>query len=82
MEATIRWKKSAVSQFAKAVKYIENDSPINSEKFEKRYLKKLMVCFHDLNDIHQINIKQTMTEVTGLSKYWVTQYHIVTRRIR
>ncbi|MEO8854002.1 MAG: type II toxin-antitoxin system RelE/ParE family toxin [Ginsengibacter sp.] len=41
MEATIRWKKSAVSQFAKAVKYIEKDSPINSEKFEKEILKKI-----------------------------------------
>lgn len=41
METTIRWKQKAVNQFAEAIKYIEEDSPLNAEKFEKEILKKI-----------------------------------------
>ena len=41
MELTIRWKRKAVLQFSDAIKYIEKDSLMNAEKFEKEILKKI-----------------------------------------
>ncbi|MDQ2718813.1 MAG: type II toxin-antitoxin system RelE/ParE family toxin [Bacteroidota bacterium] len=41
MELTIRWKRKAVRQLADAIKYIEEDSLVNAETFEKEILKKL-----------------------------------------
>ena len=41
MEVTIRWKRKAVRQLANAIKYIEEVSLVNAEKFEKEILKKL-----------------------------------------
>lgn len=41
MKLTIRWKQKAVKQFVEAIKYIEEDSIANAEKFEKQILKKL-----------------------------------------
>lgn len=40
MELTIRWHRKAVGQLTDAIKYIEEDSPVNAEKFEKEILKK------------------------------------------
>jgi plasmid stabilization system protein ParE len=40
MQLTIRWHRKAVGQLADAIKYIEDDSPVNAEKFEKEILKK------------------------------------------
>jgi plasmid stabilization system protein ParE len=40
MELTIRWHRKAVGQLADVIKYIEDDSLVNAEKFEKEILKK------------------------------------------
>lgn len=41
MQLTIRWHRKAVGQLADAIKYIEDDSPVNAEKFEKEILKRI-----------------------------------------
>lgn len=41
MKLTFRWNRKAVRQLADAIKYIEEDSLFNAEKFEEEILKKL-----------------------------------------
>ena len=41
MKLSIRWNQKALEQFINAIKYIEQDSPLNAEKFQKEILKRI-----------------------------------------
>ena len=41
MSLTIKWNRHAIEQFDHAIAFIENDSPVNAEKFKTDILYKI-----------------------------------------
>lgn len=82
MNLIIRWDRKAIQQFADAIEYIEEDSLISADKFKQEILKNWMSFFYNLKDIKLINLKIRMMAVSALSKYLITEYHIVIFQIK
>lgn len=76
METTIRWKQKAVNQFAEAIKYIEEDSPLNAEKFEKEILKKIDNLILQPERYPPDKFKNDNDGVTGPSKFLIIEFPI------